>query len=94
MPQLAQHTTIRETREPVLSLAIEPVSSEEEEKLLEVLDKLQQEDPTLRLDEDPETGQRLLRGMGELHLQITFERLEREFNLRVRPPVFRSAPVD
>ncbi len=73
-----------ETREPVLSLAIEPASSEEEEKLLEVLDKLQQEDPTLRLDEDPETGQRLLRGMGELHLQITFERLEREFNLRVR----------
>ena len=73
-----------DTREPVLSLAIEPFSSEEEEKLLEVLDKLQQEDPTLQLEEDSETGQRLLRGMGELHLQIAFERLEREFNLRVR----------
>ncbi len=73
-----------ETREPVLSLAIEPLSSEDEEKLLDVLDKLQQEDPTLRLEEDKETGQRLLRGMGELHLQIAFERLQREFNLGVR----------
>ncbi len=73
-----------EAREPVLSLAIEPITSEDEEKLLEVLDKLQQEDPTLRLEEDPETGQRLLRGMGELHLQMAFERLEREFNLRIR----------
>ncbi len=73
-----------EAREPVLSLAIEPVSNKDEEKLLEVLDKLQQEDPTLKVEEDLETGQRLLRGMGELHLQIVFERLEREFHLRVR----------
>lgn len=73
-----------ETREPVLSLAIEPLSSEDEGKMLEVLDKLQQEDPTLRLEEDQETGQRLLRGMGELHLQIVMERLEREFGLVLR----------
>lgn len=73
-----------ESRGPVIALAVEPGSSEEEEKFLEVMDKIQQEDPTLRLEEDPETGQRLLRGMGELHLQIVFERLEREFNLRVR----------
>ncbi|MCP4042463.1 MAG: GTP-binding protein, partial [Gammaproteobacteria bacterium] len=73
-----------ETREPVLSLAIEPVANEDEEKLLEVLNKLEQEDPTLKVEEDGETGQRLLRGMGELHLQIIFERLEREFHLRVR----------
>ena len=73
-----------ETREPVLSLAIEPISGEDEDKMLEVLDKLQQEDPTLRLEEDEETGQRLLRGMGELHLQIALERLEREFKLVVR----------
>jgi elongation factor G len=73
-----------ETREPVLGLAIEPVSSEDEEKLLEALDKLQQEDPTLRLEEDKETGQRILRGMGELHLQIARERLQREFNQPVR----------
>ena len=73
-----------EAREPVMSLAIEPFSSEDETKLLEVLDKLQQEDPTLALKEDQETGQRLLWGMGELHLQIAFERLQREFNLKVR----------
>ncbi|MBK5971118.1 Elongation factor G [Thiorhodovibrio litoralis] len=73
-----------ETRTPVLSLAIEPTSSAEEEKLLEALDKVAQEDPTLKVEEDPETGQRLLRGMGELHLQIVIERLEREFHLRVR----------
>lgn len=73
-----------EARRPVLSLAIEPAAGTEEEKLLEALDKVLQEDPTLCLEEDPETGQRLLRGMGELHLQIVLERLEREFHLSVR----------
>ncbi len=73
-----------EAREPVLSLAIEPQSSEDGEKLLEALDKLQQEDPTLRLIENADTGQWVLSGMGELHLQIVRERLEREFHLRVR----------
>jgi elongation factor G len=73
-----------ESQQPVLSLAIEPSSAEDEAKLLDALDKLQQEDPTLRLAEDEETGQRLLHGMGELHLQIAFERLQREFNLHVR----------
>jgi len=73
-----------EAHEPVLSLAIEPAASEDEGKFLEILDKLQQEDPTLRVEENPETGQRLLHGMGELHLQILLERLEREFHLRVR----------
>jgi elongation factor G len=56
----------------------------DEEKLLEALDKLQQEDPTLRVEEDKETGQRVLRGMGELHLQIAGERLRREFNVNIR----------
>jgi len=73
-----------ETRQPVLSLAIEPVASSDEAKLIEALGKVQEEDPTLRVEEDPETGQRLLRGMGELHLQIVRERLEREFGLAVR----------
>ncbi|MEY6431448.1 elongation factor G [Thioalkalicoccus limnaeus] len=73
-----------EAREPVLSLAIEPGPDTDPERLLEVLDKLTQEDPTLRIEEDPETGQRLLKGMGELHLQILLERLEREFHLHVR----------
>ena len=73
-----------EAREPVLSLAIEPASADQEKKLLEVLDKLEQEDPTLQVQEDPETGQRLLRGMGELHLQILLERIQREFGLSLR----------
>ena len=73
-----------ETRRPVLSLAIEPGAGTDEDKLLEVLEKVLQEDPTLKLEEDPETGQRLLRGMGELHLSIVLERLQREFRLNVR----------
>jgi elongation factor G len=81
------HTLLLEridTREPVLSLAIEPASSDQEEKFLDVMAKLQEEDPTLRFGEDPETGQRLLSGMGELHLQIMLERLEREYHLKVK----------
>ncbi len=73
-----------DAREPVLSLAVEPAAGTEEEKFLEALEKVLQEDPTLRLEEDPETGQRLLRGMGELHLSIVLERLEREFGVRIR----------
>ncbi len=73
-----------DAREPVLSLAIEPASADSEKKLLEVLDKLEQEDPTLQVLEDDETGQRLLRGMGELHLQMVLERMQREFQLEVR----------
>ncbi|MCG8426714.1 MAG: GTP-binding protein, partial [Chromatiales bacterium] len=73
-----------DTRDPVLSLAIEPTSSDKEDKFLDVLEKLQEEDPTLQFGEDPETGQRLLSGMGELHLQIIVERLEREYQLEVK----------
>lgn len=71
-------------RAPVLGLALEPYTSSDEPKLLEALDKLCQEDPTLHLEQDAETGQRVLRGMGELHLQIAGERLQREFNVRMR----------
>lgn len=73
-----------ENREPVLSVAIEPVRSEDESRLLEVLDKCQQEDPTLVLQEDEDTGQLLLRGMGELHIQIVVERIRREYHLELR----------
>jgi elongation factor G len=73
-----------DAREPVLGLAIEPLSSSDEEKLVEVIGKITEEDPTLRYEDDEETGQKILKGMGELHLQITFERLQREFNLGVR----------
>jgi elongation factor G len=80
-----------EAREPVLSLAVEPLSSGDEEKMLDSLDKLLQEDPTLRLQEDSETGQRLLYGMGELHLQIAFERLQREYGISLRTGTPRVA---
>ena len=73
-----------EARAPVLGLAIEPAAGTDEAKLLEVLDKVTQEDPTLKVEEDPETGQRLLKGMGELHLQMVIERMEREFAVGVR----------
>ncbi|MEZ4240100.1 MAG: elongation factor G [Myxococcota bacterium] len=70
-----------DAREPVLGLAIEPQSTSDEEKMIEVLRKVCEEDPTLRFEEDPETGQKIIKGMGELHLQIVFERLQREFSL-------------
>ncbi len=73
-----------DARKPVLSLAIEPAAGSDEDKLLEALNKVEMEDPTLQVVEDPETGQRLLRGMGELHLQIVLERLQREFHVQVR----------
>ena len=73
-----------EVRAPVISRAIEPATGTDDDKWLEVLDKIQQEDPTLRVEEDKDTGQRLLRGMGELHLQIVLERIEREFGIHVR----------
>ena len=85
-----------ETREPVLGLAIEPKSSRDEEKLLDTMAKITEEDPTLRFEEDEETGQRVLKGMGELHLQIAFERIEREFGLQVlvgRPRVVHRETV-
>lgn len=73
-----------DTKEPVLGLAIEADSSKDEEKMLEAIAKICEEDPTVRFEEDEETGQRILRGMGELHLQILFERMNREFNLKLR----------
>ena len=73
-----------DAREPVLGLAIEPESSRDESKMLDALRKVCEEDPTLRFEEDSETGQRILSGMGELHLQIIFERLERENSLKLR----------
>ena len=73
-----------DTKEPVLGLAVEPESSRDEEKMVEVLQKVCEEDPTVRFVDDKETGQRIIKGMGELHLQIIFERVEREFGLKLR----------
>jgi elongation factor G len=67
--------------EPVISLAIEPKSKSDQEKLGVGLAKLMAEDPTFRVNTDEQTGQVVIRGMGELHLEIIVDRLKREFNV-------------
>jgi elongation factor G len=69
---------------PVISLAIEPRNSEEGEKLDEALQKFLLEDPTLNVERDEDTGQAILSGMGELHLEVVLERLKREYGLSPR----------
>jgi elongation factor G len=69
--------------EPVISLAIEAKTPADQEKLAVALNKLMEEDPTLRVRYDDETAQTVLSGMGELHLEIITDRLLREFNARV-----------
>ncbi|HET7824791.1 MAG TPA: EF-Tu/IF-2/RF-3 family GTPase, partial [Anaeromyxobacter sp.] len=70
--------------EPVISQAIETTSLPERDLLLEALARVADEDPSFRYGEDAETGQLLVSGMGELHLEIIAERLRREFGLSVR----------
>jgi elongation factor G len=65
--------------EPVIAVAIEPKSAADSAKLLKSLDRLMMEDPTFRVTENQETGQTLISGMGELHLEIIVDRLKREF---------------
>ena len=66
---------------PVIQLAIEPKTKADQEKLGMAIGKLVQEDPTLRVHTDPETGQTILAGMGELHLEIIVDRMQREFGV-------------
>ncbi len=67
--------------EPVISVAIEPKSQAEQDKLSGALQKLTEEDPTFQVKTDDETGQTLIRGMGELHLEVIVNRLLRDFNV-------------
>ncbi len=67
--------------EPVIAVSIEPKTKSDQEKLATALGKLMQEDPTFRVHTDQETGQTLISGMGELHLEIITDRLVREFNV-------------
>src|ERR1044071_318447 len=67
--------------EPVISLAIEPKTKADQEKLGQGLSKLMAEDPTFRVNTDTQTGQTIIRGMGELHLEIIVDRLKREFGV-------------
>jgi elongation factor G len=70
--------------ETVISMAIEPETSTERKKLAQVLDMLKRQDPTFRARENEETGQTLISGMGELHLEVIKHRLLREYKLNVR----------
>ncbi|HEY4232408.1 MAG TPA: elongation factor G [Lacipirellulaceae bacterium] len=87
--------TLCDTREPILlesiefpetviSMAIEPESTDDRKKLGETLTMLRKQDPTFRASENEETGQTLISGMGELHLEVIQHRLQRDFNLKVK----------
>ncbi len=87
--------TICDTREPILleaiefpetviSMAIEPESTADKKKLSEVLEMLRKQDPTFAASENEETGQTLISGMGELHLEVIQHRLQRDFKLNVK----------
>ncbi len=67
--------------EPVVSIAVEPKTVDDRDKLPPALEKLQWEDPTFLVKEDPETGQTLLTGMGELHLEVVVQRLQSDFGV-------------
>jgi elongation factor G len=87
--------TLCDTREPILlasiefpetviSMSIEPESTEDRKKLADTLAMLRKQDPTFRADENPETGQTLISGMGELHLEVVQHKLLRDFRLNVK----------
>ena len=67
--------------EPVISVAVEPKTKQDMEKLSKALQSLSQEDPTFRVSVDPETNQTVIAGMGELHLEILVDRMQREFKV-------------
>ena len=71
-----------EVPEPVISVAIEPASKADQDKLSNGLGKLAEEDPTFRVESNAETGQTVIAGMGELHLEIIVDRLKREFSVQ------------
>lgn len=70
--------------EPVMQMAIEPMSTSDEKKLNDALSSLSGEDPSFRVGIDEESGQTLIRGMGELHLEVIADRIQREYGVLVR----------
>jgi len=77
--------------EPVISVAIEPKTMADQDKMSEALHKLSEEDPTFQVRVDNETGQTLISGMGELHLEVLVDRLLREFGVQARVGIPRVA---
>jgi elongation factor G len=83
--------------EPVISVAVEPKTKGDQDKLAQGLQRLSEEDPTFVVSSDDETGQTLIAGMGELHLEIIVDRLKREFNVDAnvgRPQVAYRETID
>jgi elongation factor G len=88
--------------EPVISVAIEPKTTSDQDKMAEALRKLSEEDPTFRVNTDENTGQTIIRGMGELHLDVLVDRMLREFRVQAnvgrprvayRETISRSVPI-
>ncbi len=83
--------------EPVIKMAISPLERDGTDKLAKALSRFRREDPTLQITTDEETGETLIAGMGELHLEVYVERIRREYNVAVevgRPKVnYREAPT-
>src|SRR6202008_846367 len=67
--------------EPVIEVSVEPKSTADQEKMGIALSRLASEDPSLRIESDQESGQTILKGMGELHLEIIIDRMKREFKV-------------
>ncbi len=83
--------------DPVISLSVTPASSADQERMAKALNRFMKEDPTFRVSTDPKTGQTIIAGMGELHLDIYIERMRREFKAEVTVGVpnvsYREAPT-
>ena len=83
--------------DPVISLSITPASSADQGRMAKALNRFMKEDPTFRVSTDPETGQTIIAGMGELHLDVYIERMRREFKAEVTVGVpsvsYREAPT-
>ncbi len=82
---------------PVMSIAVEPRTNQDQEKLAEALEKLSDEDPTFQVKSDEDTGQTIISGMGELHLDVLVSRLQTEYHLKVnvgRPQVVYRETVE
>jgi elongation factor G len=83
--------------DPVISLSITPASSADQERMAKALNRFMKEDPTFRVSSDPETGQTIIAGMGELHLDVYCERMRREYKAEIvvgAPNVsYREAPT-
>jgi elongation factor G len=86
-----------EVQKPVISVAIEPKNAEASERLMDSMRKIMEEDPTIKVHEDPDTGQVILAGMGELHLEIVLDRFKTAFGVDInvgKPQVLYCSSID